>query len=43
MNEVGEVVSFIPYKSVTNLKVTLEKYNSYSSIVIANGEDIPEI
>lgn len=43
LNDVGGVVSFIPYKNVLGLKNLLPKYNSYSSIVIANGEDIPEI
>ena len=37
MNDVGSVVSFIPYKNVASLKNILRKYNSYSSIVIANG------
>lgn len=43
LNDAGGVVSFIPYKNVLGLKNLLPKYNSYSSIVIANGEDIPEI
>ena len=43
LNDVGGVVSFIPYKNVLGLKNLLPKYNSYSSIVIANGEEIPEI
>ncbi len=43
LNDVGNVVSFIPYKNVVGLKNILSKYNSYSSIVIANGEDIEDI
>jgi hypothetical protein len=41
LNDLGNVVSFIPYKNVAGLKNILGKYNSYSSIVIANGEEIP--
>lgn len=34
----GSVISFIPYKNTASLKNILGKYNSYTSIVIANGE-----
>jgi hypothetical protein len=34
-------INFIPYKSVADFKRLIGTYNTYSSILIANGNDIP--
>jgi hypothetical protein len=36
-------INFIPYKSVADFKRLVGTYNNYSSILIANGADIPEL
>jgi hypothetical protein len=36
-------LNFIPYKSVPDFKRLIDTYNNYSSILIANGNDIPDL
>jgi hypothetical protein len=36
-------ISCIPYKSIADLKKSTSNYGGYTSIIIANGNDIPEI
>lgn len=43
LSDTFNTINFIPYKTVADFKRLIGGYNTYSSILIANGGDIPEL
>ena len=43
LSDTFNTINFVPYKSVAHFKQIIGTYNNYSSILIANGNDIPEL